>query len=122
MGTGKKARRRGHDWERSVSSDLAGVLNNDVNRSYENRDGGSNDVEGAEPFRIQCKAGAGPSPYKALSEAVEASDSEHIPLGAIKFNADSRRDPGNGRKAWRGAIIRWDDLLNILEAVNLDEL
>lgn len=122
MGSGKQARRRGHDWERAAASDLGNALDSNCKRSFENRAGGTNDVEGAEPLVVQCKAGARPSPYKALEEAAESAEGDHIPVGAVKFNADSRRDPANGRKAWRGAVIRWSDFLELLEAIDLDEL
>lgn len=61
------------------------------------------DLEQAEPFCVQAKGGAAPSPWRALAEAVAAAGPGDVPLACL------RRDKGE----WV-AVLRLEDLLSLM--------
>lgn len=73
----------------------------------ESRDGGGNDLVCAE-LAVQCKVGQAPNPWRALEEAVEAAAGK-VPIAIL------RRNRAPGRPRVDVAVLRLEDLLNLLE-------
>jgi len=58
----------------------------------ETREGNSGDVRSPSvPLVVQCKVGERPPIYDAVTEAVEASYRDEVPVAIIKRNADGPR-------------------------------
>lgn len=92
----------------------------EAERNFEDREGKGHDLDGTEPFKFQLKYGKSPSVYKALEQAVKATEEGEYGVGVAKFRKDSRTDPEDGRKALELAVLRLDDLIELLEAASAE--
>lgn len=72
----------------------------------ETREGNQGDIETNLPLSIQCKVGAAPPVYEALSQAIEAAGSQgKIPVAFL------RRNSGKDRNKVDFVVLRTDDFL-----------
>lgn len=109
MSRGRKARRRGHEWEREIAGDLSDLDLVEAERVLqEPRDGLVGDVRSNLPLSIQAKCSKQPSVWKALEEAKEAAADGQHPVAAV------RRRHGQGVPSDRVAVLPWSDLLEIV--------
>lgn len=106
----RRSRRKGHDFEREIARRLSDATGLDYQRVLvEPRDGNSGDVDApGSAFTFQCKVGARPSVWRALSEAQEAAPESRTPVGVVKRNGSGRHDP-----AEEVAILNLSDFLEL---------
>jgi hypothetical protein len=102
---GAGCRRKGHDFERAVRRDLAGVFGEDlVHRGLQYRDGAECADVTAPGLWIECKAQRQTNPRGALAQAVRGAESRGLkPVAVCK---DDHRPPV--------VMMRFDDFLALL--------
>ena len=107
--------------ERRLARKLQDVFP-DAQRNFEDRVGAGYDIENTDPFRFQLKYGHQPSPYKALEEAVGAADDTEYGVGVCRFRYEARKDPENKRKSLEFAVLRLDDLIELLGMLKQEKI
>ena len=105
---GKFSRDKGVRWELQAARDLTASTSHLHCRVLEEvRDGNSGDVRAVNSrFLYQCKSGAAPRIFKAVTEAVEAAG----PRSRVGVAAIHR----TGRGGEKLACLRWSDWLDLL--------
>jgi len=110
---------RGKEWERQVARDIG----KDAKRKLEDRAGAGYDIVTDLPLKIQCKHGKQPSVHKAIEESSDACQEDEvgdIPVGAVKWLQSKKKDPENGRQARRLAVLRWADLVELINTLKAE--
>lgn len=110
--SGRRARRKGHDWERETARRLSAAIGAECRRNVsESQTGNAGDVVLPDwvPLSIQCKAGGRPPVFEALEEAAEAAKPGQIPVAIL------RRTKGVGRKSDEVAVLELGDFYRLVE-------
>src|SRR5690606_33439567 len=84
--SGRRSRRKGHDWEREVARRLRDVLGVEARRGLQYRDGAEAPdiiIEGL-PLHVECKAGQRPRILAALEQAERDAAEGAIPVAITK--------------------------------------
>ena len=102
---GKNNRRKGHQWERDLANELKKIGFPEACRhlEYQTHQARGYDLEGASPFKIQCKNSKTVPNFETVFEEIDAEEFE--------FKVLAYKKPNKGKYA----IMPMDDFLRLLE-------
>jgi hypothetical protein len=113
---GATSRRKGHAFERECANALTLATGVTHQRTLtETRDGNQGDLTSALPLAYQCKVGACPPIYDAITEAIAVAGSVRVPVALIRRNAKP------GRPKVDLVVMRMEDWCEWLRVLVADQ-
>lgn len=114
---GKLSRDKGAAWERECCAMLHQATGREFKRSLEEvREGNTGDIQSDMPIAFQCKVGAEPRVWQAVSEAVDAALPHEYAVALVRRNQRGKRDKQDI------AVIPLDDFMEILGMLALEKV
>jgi len=103
--SGRRSRRKGHDWERAVARRLREIFGPQVRRGLQYQDGSDAPDVIVPCFYVECKVGARPPIIQALEQAEKNAKPGFWPVAICK---QDKQKPT--------VTMRFDDWLELVEA------
>lgn len=103
--SGRRSRRKGHDWEREVARRLREIFGPQVRRGLQYQDGAATPDVIVPCFHVECKVGARPPIIQALEQAERDAKPGLWPVAVCK---QDRKPPT--------VTMRFEDWLELLGA------